>query len=93
MKKEEFNQIKYQNEFKKRNYDRFELVMPKGQKEVIKQRAKAVGQSLSEYINTAIAEKMEKGQKVGFMYHRNSDETAGRRYHPGTAQEKQKKGR
>ena len=44
MQKEEFNQIKYQNEFKKKNYDRFELVMPKGQKEVIKQRAKAAGQ-------------------------------------------------
>ena len=50
MQKEEFNQIKYQNEFKKKNYDRFELVMPKGQKEVIKQRAKAAGQSISEYI-------------------------------------------
>ena len=35
MQKEEFNQIKYQNEFKKKKYDRFELVMPKGQKEVI----------------------------------------------------------
>lgn len=60
MQKEEFNQIKYQNEFKKKNYDRFELVMSKGQKEVIKQRAKAAGQSISEYINTAIAEKMAK---------------------------------
>ena len=60
MQKEEFNQIKYQNEFKKKNYDRFELVMPKGQKEVIKQRAKAAGQSISEYINTAITEKMKK---------------------------------
>ena len=39
MKKEEFNQIKYQNEFKRKNYDRFELVMPKGQKEIIKQKA------------------------------------------------------
>ena len=60
MQKEEFNQIKYQNEFKKKNYDRFELVMPKGQKEVIRKQAKAAGQSISEYINTAITEKMEK---------------------------------
>ena len=60
MQKEEFNQIKYQNEFKKKNYDRFELVMPKGQKEVIRQRAKAAGQSISEYINSAITEKMAK---------------------------------
>ncbi len=60
MQKEEFNQIKYQNEFKKKNYDRFELVMPKGQKEVIRKQAKMAGQSISEYINTAITEKMKK---------------------------------
>ncbi len=60
MKKEEFNQIKYQNEFKRKNYDRFELVMPKGQKEIIKQKAMAEGQSISEYINTAILERMAK---------------------------------
>jgi hypothetical protein len=34
--------------------------MPKGQKEVIRQRAKAAGQSISEYINSAITEKMAK---------------------------------
>lgn len=60
MQKEEFNQIKYQNEFKKKNYDRFELLMPKGQKEVIKKLAKEAGQSMNEYINIAIAEKVDK---------------------------------
>ena len=58
MQKEEFNQIKYQNEFKKKNYEKLELVMPKGQIEVIKQRAKAAGHRLSDSINTAISEKM-----------------------------------
>lgn len=58
MQKGEFDQIKYQNEFKKKNYDRFELVMPKGQKEAVRQHAKAAGQSISEYINSAITEKM-----------------------------------
>lgn len=29
-KKEDFNQIKYQNEFNKANYDRVEVNMPKG---------------------------------------------------------------
>lgn len=38
----------------------FELIMQKGQKELIKQRAKAAGQSISEYINAAIAEKIER---------------------------------
>ena len=48
---EEFNQIKYQNEFNKANYDRVEVNMPKG---------KAAGQSVSEYINQAIDERMER---------------------------------
>ena len=53
---EEFNQIKYQNEFNKANYDRVEVNMPKGKKAVIKEVAKAAGQSVSEYINQAIDE-------------------------------------
>ena len=31
----EFNQIAYQNEFNKRNYDRIEIKVPKGRKAVI----------------------------------------------------------
>ena len=31
-KNEEFNQIKYQNEFKKANYDRVEILVKKGRK-------------------------------------------------------------
>ena len=54
---EEFNQIKYQNEFNKANYDRVEVNMPKGK---IKEVAKAAGQSVSEYINQAIDERMER---------------------------------
>lgn len=57
---EEFNQIKYQNEFNKANYDRMEVNMPKGKKAVIKEVAKAAGQSVSEYINQAIDERMER---------------------------------
>ncbi len=56
----EFNQIKYQNEFNKKNYDRIEVNMPKGRKAVIVEAAKAAGQSTSEYINQAINERMEK---------------------------------
>ena len=29
-KKEEFNQIKYQHEYNKKNYDRIEISLPKG---------------------------------------------------------------
>lgn len=65
VKKEEFNQIKYQNEFNKANYDRIEVVVKKGEKAVIKEIAKAAGQSVSEYINQAIKERMERERQAG----------------------------
>ena len=59
-RKEEFNQIKYQNEYIKSNYDRVGIVMPKGRKDVIKEKAMEAGQSMSEYVNQAIEERMER---------------------------------
>ena len=56
----EFNQIAYQNEFNKRNYDRIEIKVPKGRKAVIKAAATAAGQSVNEFIAKAIDERMEK---------------------------------
>lgn len=55
----EFNQIAYQNEFNKRNYDRIEIKVPKGRKAVIKAAATAAGQSVNEFIAKAIDERME----------------------------------
>ena len=49
-KNEEFNQIKYQNEFKKANYDRVEILVKKGERAIIKEIAAAAGQNVSEYI-------------------------------------------
>lgn len=57
--KKEFDQVKYQNDFKKKHYDRMELLVPKGQKAVIKEKAAAVGQSLNEFVYSAVKEKME----------------------------------
>ena len=57
-KKEDFNQIKYQNEFNMANYDRVEVNMPKGKKAIVKEAAAAAGQSVSEYINQAIDARM-----------------------------------
>ena len=54
MEEEKFNQIKFQNEFIKQKYDRVNLTVPKGKKEKIKAAAKAAGQSVNEYINSAI---------------------------------------
>ena len=56
----EFNQIAYQNEFNKRNYDRIEIKVSKGRKAVIKAAATAAGQSVNEFIAKAIDERMER---------------------------------
>lgn len=56
----EFNQIAYQNEYNKKNYDRIEIKVPKGKKAVIKEAAKVAGQSVNEFINQAIDERMGK---------------------------------
>lgn len=56
----EFNQIAYQNEFNKRNYDRIEIKVPKGRKAVIKAAATVAGQSVNEFIAKAIDERMER---------------------------------
>lgn len=56
----EFNQIAYQNDYKREKYDRMELLLPKGRKEILKKKAKAAGVSMSEYINRLL-EKEELG--------------------------------
>lgn len=63
-KNEEFNQIKYQNKFKKTNYDRVEILVKKGERAIIKEIAAAAGQNVSEYINQAIKERMERDQRM-----------------------------
>lgn len=64
-KNEEFNQIKYQNEFKKANYDRVEILVKKGERAIIKEIAAATaGQNVSEYIKQAIKERMERDQRM-----------------------------
>ena len=42
------------------NYDRIEIKVSKGKKAVIKEAAKAAGQSVNEFINQAIDERMGK---------------------------------
>ena len=42
------------------NYDRIEIKVPKGEKDIISQAAAAAGQSVNAVINEAIKEKMEK---------------------------------
>ena len=48
--KEKSEAIKYNNEFNKKAYDRINLTIPKGQKEVIQAAAAAQGESVNAYI-------------------------------------------
>lgn len=52
--------IKYNNEFNKNAYDRINLTVPKGEKEIIKAHADETGESVNGFINRAIDETMER---------------------------------
>lgn len=54
----EFDQFKYQNEYKRKNYDRMELLVPKGEKAVIKEAANAAGQSVNEFVYSAVKNRL-----------------------------------
>lgn len=58
--KEKFDFAKYNQEYKKLNYDRLNFVMPKGTKEKIQAAASREGISNAEWIRQAIAEKLER---------------------------------
>lgn len=48
------------NRYTAKAYDRINLAVPKGQKEIIEQYAYVKGQSVNGYIKEAIAEKIER---------------------------------
>lgn len=52
-------QSKAVNKYVKNNYDRLELLMPKGKKEVIKSYAEAVDESLNGYIKKAVTNRIK----------------------------------
>lgn len=49
---------KWQNDYIRRNYDRINFLVQKGDKEKIKEHALKKGESMSEFINRAIKEAM-----------------------------------
>ena len=53
-------QQKAVQKYKKNNYDRFELLTPKGKKDKIKAHAEKQGESLNGFVNRAISETMER---------------------------------
>ena len=48
------------NKWNRANYDRIELIVPKGKKEEIKAHADARGESVNGFINRAIDEAMDR---------------------------------
>ena len=47
---EKFNAVKYRNEYDREHYERVNLSLPKGSKEMIVEKAKASGKSISQYV-------------------------------------------
>lgn len=50
VKNQQFNQIKYQQEYNRKHYDSVSIMIPKGMREQIKCYAKADGLSVAKYI-------------------------------------------
>lgn len=59
MKKERFNQMEYNSQYQKNNYERVVIIVKKGQKEKIKARAEALNMSTNAYITSLIEKDME----------------------------------
>ena len=57
-------QQKAVNKYMKKNYDRVNLVMPKGRKDAIRTNAEKNGESLNGFINRAIDEAMERDDQA-----------------------------
>lgn len=53
----------YQNKFIAKAYDRINLTVPKGKKEIIQAHAEARGESVNGFINRAIDEAMERDKQ------------------------------
>ena len=51
------------NKYVKNNYDRINVTLPKGRKEIIKAHAEGRGESVNGFINRAIDEAIERDEK------------------------------
>lgn len=61
------------HKYVKNNYDRLELSVPKGEKEVIQQAAKQAGQSVNAYVYEAVKRRMEREQNPGVVKNLEGD--------------------
>lgn len=56
----EFNQTEYVNDFIRKKYDRINLLIPAGNKEIIKSRAAKKGKSVNQYLNDLIEDNLRR---------------------------------
>ena len=56
----EFNQTEYVNDFIRKKYDRINLLIPPGNKEIIKSRAAKKGKSVNQYLNDLIEDDLRR---------------------------------
>lgn len=56
-------QIKATNKYISKAYDRINLIVPKGQRDIIKAHAAQQGESVNAFITRAIAEAMERDNR------------------------------
>lgn len=56
MENKKFDKIAYNNKFINKTYDGINLTMPKGKKDIVKQHAQTMGESVNSFINRAIDE-------------------------------------
>ena len=54
----------YQNKFIAKAYDRINLTVPKGKKEIIQAHAEGIGASVNSFINRAIDEAMDRDKRA-----------------------------
>lgn len=58
--KDKADTIRYNNDFNKKNYDRINLTMKKGKKELIQRAAQIRGESVNTFINNLIDKELKK---------------------------------
>lgn len=60
--KKVYEKVSYNREYNEKNYDRIGVMVPKGERERIKEAANKKGMSVNAFIVNAIRDKMEKGE-------------------------------
>jgi len=63
--KDKAKAVEYNNKFIAKTYDRINLTVPKGRKDIIQAHAQAHGESVNGFINRAIDHEMERDTEGG----------------------------